>query len=121
MQAFERYLERWHNAGLLDETTESAIRQYEKSQATPSGRRWQVVIALVLGGILLGAGVLLFVAAHWDDVSPLARLSLVMAMLAIFRGGHRSGRADLQHAGALAGSGDAVGHLRAGRMVAAGR
>src|ERR1035437_1525816 len=86
MQAFERYLERWHNAGLLDETTESAIRQYEESQATPSGRRWQVVIALVLGGILLGAGILLFVAAHWDDVSPMERLALVMAMLALFHG-----------------------------------
>jgi len=93
----------------------------------PGGRRWQVILALVMGGILLGAGVLLFVAAHWDDVSPGARLLLVMAMLAIFhvagiatrerfsgfattmhalergqRRGDCAGWPDLQHAGALA-------------------
>ena len=84
MHAFEEFLVRWRGAGLLDEATESAIRRYEESQAKPSGRRWQVILALVLGGILLGAGVLLFVAAHWDDVSPLSRLALVMAMLALF-------------------------------------
>src|ERR1039458_871686 len=84
MQGFERYLDRWRSAGILDESTESAIRRYEQSQAAPSGRRWQVILALLMGGILLGAGVLLFVAAHWDDVSPVARLVLVMAMLALF-------------------------------------
>ena len=115
MQTFERYLERWHNAGLLDETTESAIRQYEQSQATPSGRRWQVVIALVLGGILLGAGVLLFVAAHWDDVSPLARLSLVMAMLAIF---HVAGIASRERFSGFATTMHALGTVASGAAIA---
>jgi len=86
MQAYERYLVRWRGAGLLDEATETAIRDFEAAQERPSGRRWQVVLALVMGGILLGAGVLLFVAAHWDDVSPGTRLAMVMAMLALFHG-----------------------------------
>jgi len=42
-----------------------------------------VTVALVLGGILLGAGILLFVAAHWDDVSPGWRLTLVLSVLAL--------------------------------------
>jgi uncharacterized membrane protein len=80
MQAYEHYLSRWSGAGRLDEATASSIRNYEATQATPAGRRWQVVIVLLLGGILLGAGVLLFVAAHWDDVSPIGRLALVLGM-----------------------------------------
>ena len=52
MQTFERYLARWRAAGLIDERTEAAIRQYEESQAAPSGRRWQVIVALVLGGAI---------------------------------------------------------------------
>lgn len=86
MENPERCLARWQNAGLLDEATASAIRAYEQAQGKPGGRQWQVIIALILGGILLAAGVLLFVAAHWDKVSPLARMSLVLAMLVFFHG-----------------------------------
>src|SRR5258705_1068019 len=86
MQSFERYLVRWRAAGLIDEVMESSIRAFESADARPSGRRWQVILALVLGGILLGAGVLLFVAANWDDVSPGWRLTLVLGMLALFHG-----------------------------------
>ena len=86
MQSFERYLVRWRGAGLIDEATESAIRAYESAEVQPSGRRWQVILALVLGGILLGAGVLLFVAANWDEVSPGWRLTLVLGVLALLHG-----------------------------------
>jgi uncharacterized membrane protein len=86
MDAMERYLARWQSAGLLDEATATAIRSYERAQLRPGGRQWQVLLALILGAILLGAGVLLFVAAHWDTLSPLSRMCLVLLMLIFFHG-----------------------------------
>jgi uncharacterized membrane protein len=86
MQDSETWLVRWQRAGLLDDATVTAIRAYEESHAKPSSRRWQVLVALIFGAILLGAGVLLFVAAHWDRLSPPARLVLVLAMLVFFHG-----------------------------------
>ena len=82
----ERYVTRWHTAGLIDDQTAAAIRTYEQSQEKPSSHQWQVLVALILGGILLGAGVLLFVAAHWENVSPLVRLIMVLSMLVFFHG-----------------------------------
>jgi hypothetical protein len=43
-----------------------------------------MLLALSLGGLLLGAGVLLFVSAHWDNLSPGERFSLVLLMVAAF-------------------------------------
>jgi uncharacterized membrane protein len=114
MQAFERFLVRWRSAGVLDEATESAIRRYEESQAKPSGRRWQVILALVMGGILLGAGVLLFVAAHWDEVSPLVRLALVMAMLALF---HVAGILTREHFSGFATTMHVLGTVSCGAAI----
>jgi uncharacterized membrane protein len=44
-------------------------------------------LALGFGGILLATGVLLFVAAHWDGMSPAARFSLVLLLVAAFHAG----------------------------------
>ena len=41
------------------------------------------VLAIALGGLLLAAGVLLFVAAHWDTLSPAWRFTLVLTMVAV--------------------------------------
>ena len=39
---------------------------------------------MVFGGLLVGAGLFLFVAANWDKVSPGARVALVVVMVAVF-------------------------------------
>ncbi len=86
METVDGYLERWTNAGLLDATAAAAIREFETARGRPAGHQWRVLVALILGALLLGAGVLLFVAAHWDRVSPLSRILLVLSILVLFHG-----------------------------------
>jgi uncharacterized membrane protein len=80
----ESRLERWTAAGLIDAEVERLILNWESGHREPSGLRWPVRIALAFGAILLGAGVLLFVAAHWDQMSAASRMSLVVAVIAAF-------------------------------------
>jgi len=101
MREWELAIERWRNANLIDAAAADRIRAFEESRtsdvvsevatetAVPdqrAGLRWPAIVALVFGGLMLGAGVLLFVAAHWDNMSPAERFTLVVAMVAIFHG-----------------------------------
>ncbi len=81
---WRRLLERWQGAGLIDAETAARITAFETRAASPARFEWPVLLALILGGIALGAGLLLFVAANWDRLSPGARFSLVLFMVAIF-------------------------------------
>jgi hypothetical protein len=81
---WERHLERWTTAGLIEPSTAERVRAYEAEQEKTQGLRWPVVFAISLGGLLLGAGVLLFVAAHWDTLSPGERFALVLSLVALF-------------------------------------
>jgi uncharacterized membrane protein len=42
---------------------------------------------LILGGILLASGVALFVSAHWDELGPGWRYTLVILMVTVFHVG----------------------------------
>lgn len=84
MADLESLLNRWLAAGVVDQATADRIRTHERGNARPSGLRWQGLVALCLGALLLACGVVLFVSAHWDQIGPLARFALVMAMVAVF-------------------------------------
>src|SRR5580658_9689496 len=84
MADLNTWLKRWQDAGVLDAATASRIRAYEAKQVGPAGIRWQGIAALILGAILLACGVVLFVNAHWDQMSPGWRFALVLAMVAVF-------------------------------------
>ncbi|HKV26194.1 MAG TPA: DUF2157 domain-containing protein [Candidatus Acidoferrum sp.] len=80
----EKRLERWTAAGIIDAATAARIQAFEQSRGSEERLRWPIVLAVALGGVLLCAAVLLFVAAHWDEVSPGSRFALVVLMVAAF-------------------------------------
>lgn len=86
-QSWQALLERWLDAGLLDASIAERIRAFEASNEKPGQLRWPVLIAVGFGALMLGAGVLLFVAAHWDHLPPSSRFSLVLLMVAVFHVG----------------------------------
>jgi uncharacterized membrane protein len=83
MSATDDRLGRWVEAGLLDATVAERIRDWESVQQK-EGPRWPVRLALGFGGLLLCAGVLLFVAAHWDSLAPSSRFALLLVTVAAF-------------------------------------
>ena len=83
-ERWEKLLDHWIGAGLIDADTAVRIRAFEAEKEKTLGLRWPVLVALIFGGLLLGAGVLLFVAAHWDELSPGARFTLVLLMVGGF-------------------------------------
>ena len=82
-EQLEQQLQRWTDAGILDAQAAGRIREFETTREAP-GMRWPVVLAIAFGSIMVAAGVLLFVAAHWDDLSPAQRFLLVVTMIAGF-------------------------------------
>lgn len=80
---WERYLERWMRAGLIETSTADRVRAYEIDREKTQGLRWPILLAIALGGLLLAAGILLFVAAHWDRLSPAQRFVLVLILVTV--------------------------------------
>ncbi|MFM2079483.1 MAG: hypothetical protein RLZZ219_165 [Cyanobacteriota bacterium] len=73
-------LQRWVAADLIDPSTAAAIEGWEAARPQPRLRA-PILVCLVLGAVLLAAGVLLLVAAHWDNLAPGGRFSLVLALV----------------------------------------
>jgi uncharacterized membrane protein len=115
MADFESFLNRWQSAGVLDEAAASRIRAWELQEKRPSGLRWQGMVALILGAILLACGVALFVSAHWDQIGPGARLAVVLAMVSVF---HLGGAAVRERFRGLSTALHAVGTLSTGAAIA---
>jgi len=111
---WESYLERWISNGLIDPATAERIRAYEGEQEKTQGLRWPVLVAISSGGVLLGSGVLLFVAAHWDTLSPGARFGLVLLLVALF---HVAGALVAERFSALSTTLHAVGTICLGAGI----
>ena len=129
MPDYDSLLNRWQSAGVLDADSAARIRSWESEQkpATPqhllepkldsreSGLAWQGRVALILGGILLASGIILFVSSHWDQLGPGMRYVLVMAMVTIF---HMGGAITRDKYPATSSTLHAVGTVSIGAAIA---
>ena len=93
-QLLREQLQRWLQAELIDAEVAEAIQRWEDSQLKQSKhssvRHLTVPIRLtiLLGSLLLAAGLLLFVSAHWDQMPPFWRVSLLLfIVIALHAGG----------------------------------
>jgi uncharacterized membrane protein len=112
---WDSHLEQWTDAGLINTALAGRIRDWERGQAPLRGLRWPILVALAFGAILVAAGVLLFVSAHWDELSPHSRMSLVVLMVAVF---HAGGAATAQRFGGLSVALHAIGTVTLGAAIA---
>ena len=118
MADIDALLTRWQTAGVLNAEAADRIRAFEGESATTdrhAGLRWQGMVALILGAILLACGVVLFVSAHWDELGPGARYALVMGMVAVFHLGGAWARKDFR---GLSTALHAVGTISTGAAIA---
>jgi uncharacterized membrane protein len=83
-ESLEKSISKWQEAGVIDSEIAGRIRAFEIQQGSMERLRWPVLLALGLGGVVICAGVLLFVAAHWDQLSPGERFTLVLTLTALF-------------------------------------
>jgi hypothetical protein len=84
VSSWEPTLRRWTEAGLVDAESAGRIRRWELDRAGAPGIRWPARLALALGGLMVSAGILLFVAAHWDGLSPGGRFAVVLLLVGGF-------------------------------------
>jgi uncharacterized membrane protein len=82
--AWEPNIQKWVQAGVIDEAAAARIREFEGREGRSGGLRWPAILAITLGGIMLAAGVLLFVSAHWEDMAPSTRFAIVVLMVLVF-------------------------------------
>lgn len=130
MPDYESFLNRWRAAGILDADAAARIRAWESAQGRVdskppaetvrtesqiAGMAWQGRVALILGGILLASGIVLFVSAHWDQLGPAMRFLLVIAMVTVF---HLGGAAVRNRYPATSTALHAIGTISTGAGIA---
>lgn len=73
-----RKIARWHEAGVIDAATRDRLLAYEAGHARPL-LLWAV---WGIGALAIGLGFVSVVAANWEDIPGLVRLSVHLALIA---------------------------------------
>lgn len=75
-----RAIDRWLEAGTIDAATAERLRAAEGARK-PAQTGKLAILAFGFGGLLLAAGVFLFVAANWQDLSPWSRFAILFIVV----------------------------------------
>jgi hypothetical protein len=73
-----RRIEAWHKAGVIDAATRDRLLAYESENARPVAL-WAV---FGIGALAIGLGLISVVAANWEEIPGLFRLSVHLALIA---------------------------------------
>ena len=83
----EHELDSWTAEGLVSPEQAAAIRSRYAREAPAETRGRIVRVVSVVGAVVVGLGVVLFVAANWDGMPRPTRVVLLLALLAAAYGG----------------------------------
>jgi len=78
MQAKDRDIERWLSKGLIDASLAQILRQEQQNNRLSLS---QPTIIVLMAAILVGAAIITFVAANWQEMGRLVRLALLAAAI----------------------------------------
>jgi uncharacterized membrane protein len=82
-------LRKLEEAGIIDSKTREKIETFSQSEGSDTKSKKLLSIFTILGSIITGIGILLFVAANWQDISNTIRtLILICSTLAFYSGGY---------------------------------
>jgi uncharacterized membrane protein len=83
--ALKREIPAWTEQGILAEDDAGRLRSiYELDDLGKESSRLLSAALFTLGGMMVGGGVISFVAAHWDEISRGPRVVLLFAALLVF-------------------------------------
>jgi len=83
--ALEREIPAWTDQGILTEDGAGQLRSlYELDNLRKESSRLLAAAVFTFGSLLLGGGVISFVAAHWNEISRGPKVVLLFAALLVF-------------------------------------
>ncbi len=88
--ALKRELPTWVERGILtDDGAHSLISVYELDNLRTESSRLLAAVVFTIGSLLIGGGVISFVAAHWNEISRGPKVALLfVALLAFYVAGY---------------------------------
>lgn len=81
-ELLKQELQLWQADGLISTEQSSAISQrYRLDQMAKESTNRLLFAIYIIGATLIGAGAISFVAAHWEQITPSAKIGLIVACM----------------------------------------